>query len=137
MAVGIKVGSIIDEIGTGDFLHAFFSTLSANLESGWGDRFPALLRKLYSGELASSEAAIALAELATVQNELEKFSVDRVVWDHEDRSKRPPWGDDISTDITDLSHYFVTSTGRDLIETLREALEASRDGGMPASIVAY
>lgn len=46
MAVCIKVGSIIDEIGTSDFFHAFFSTVSYNLEEAWGSRFPVLFKHL-------------------------------------------------------------------------------------------
>jgi hypothetical protein len=51
MGVGIEVGSIIDEIGTGDIFHALFSTVSANLETSWGDRFPVLLGNLYQSRL--------------------------------------------------------------------------------------
>jgi hypothetical protein len=51
------------------------------------------------------------------------------VWDVEDRSKRPPWGDDISPDITDLGNYFVTEDGRDLIDVVAEAIGyAGRSG---------
>ncbi len=36
MGVGIQLGRITDEIGSGAFLHAFFSTISGNLEpNGW------------------------------------------------------------------------------------------------------
>jgi hypothetical protein len=47
-----------------------------------------------------------------------------VVWDIDNPEARPPWGDDISSDITDLSNYFVTSDGRDLFEVLDEAMSA-------------
>jgi 2,3-bisphosphoglycerate-dependent phosphoglycerate mutase len=51
------------------------------------------------------------------------------VWDVEDRSKRPPWGDDISPDITSLANYFVTDDGRDLFEVFDEAVGyAARSG---------
>ncbi|MDR4281828.1 hypothetical protein FO523_22550, partial [Bacillus subtilis KCTC 1028 = ATCC 6051a] len=36
---------------------------------------------------------------------------------------RPPWGDNISDEITDLSNYFVTSDGEDFINLLKNALE--------------
>jgi hypothetical protein len=134
MGVGIQVGSIIDELGTAEFLHAFFSTLSARLESHWGARFQHMMR-LYDGLLTSSEASAALAELDTIRSELAAFSPDQVVWDIENQSERPPWGSAIASDITNLSNYFVTSTGRDLIETMQEALEASRDQALPSKIV--
>ena len=60
-----------------------------------------------------------------------------MIWDIEDRAKIPPWGSDISTDVTNLANYFVTSTGRDLIDLLKEALEASRDEQQAAEIVQY
>lgn len=79
----------------------------------------------------------ALVELAEVRHSLSQLSPQKVIWDLEDRSKRPPWGSEISTDITDLSNYFVTSTGRDLISVIQEALEASREEDRPAEIVSY
>ena len=47
----------------------------------------------------------------------------------------PPWESNISADITDLSNYFVTSTGRDLISSLKEILEELRDRGGLAKVV--
>jgi hypothetical protein len=46
-----------------------------------------------------------------------------VVWDIEDRSRRPPWGDDIAPEITSLADYFVTNDGKDLFEVLFAALD--------------
>ena len=135
MAVGIKVGSITDEIGTPAFFHAFFSTVSYNLEKQWGSRFPVLLTNLYQGELGAGLAAKALAELEQVKEELAAFSPKSVVWDIEDPSKQPPWGSDISPDISSLANYFVTSTGRDLIETLKEALDEAVRHNRSAAIV--
>ena len=136
MSVGIKVGSITDEIGTEDFFHAFYSTVSGRLEAHWGERFPSLMH-LYDGRLPCEQAPAALAELAEIRSKLEAFRPDSVIWDIEDRAKMPPWGSNISADITNLSNYFVTSTGRDLIDLLQEALEASRDEHRPAEIVRY
>lgn len=136
MTVGIKVGSITDEIGTSDFFHAFFSTVSGTLEKQWGERFPSLMQ-LYTGSLPFNLAPAALAELGDIRSKLAGFSPDCVIWDVEDRAKMPPWGSNISTDITSLGNYFVTSTGRDLIALLQEALEASRDEQQTAEIVRY
>ena len=46
-----------------------------------------------------------------------------VVWDIDDLSKQPPWKDNISGDITDLSDYFVTSGGEDFITLFFPALK--------------
>ena len=138
MAVGLKLGSITDEVGTGDFLHSFFSTISGNLEAdGWGTRFPVLLNGLYQGELQQKDAASALAELDTVEKELARLPPGKIIWDIEDRRKAPPRGAKISSDITDLSNYFVTSTGRELIPMIRECLEELRDVGGVLKVVPY
>ena len=130
MTVGLKLGSITDEIGGQAFFHAFFSTISYRLEKhGWGSRFPCLLKKLYQGKLEENDSEKALEELSVIVDELRNFSPDKVVWDIEDLRARPPWGDNISSDITDLSNYFVTSTGRDLVGVLRECLEEQCDRG--------
>jgi 2,3-bisphosphoglycerate-dependent phosphoglycerate mutase len=138
MGVGIQIGRIICEIGTSDFFHAFFSTVAGNLEpEGWGTRFPSLMKKLYNGELNQFDASIALAELEEIGGELANLPASKVIWDIEDRSKTPPWGDNIAETVTDLSKYFVTSTGRDLIIMLREVLQELRDNGGIAQIVSY
>lgn len=52
MAVGFSVGFYWFQIGTGDFLHSFFSTVAFNLENKkWGSRFPIIMNKLYQGKL--------------------------------------------------------------------------------------
>lgn len=138
MTVGIHLGSITDEIGSSDFLLSFFSTISGNLEpDGWGTRFPMLMEKLYRGELRQGDAEAVLEELDTVSRELAELPPSRVIWDYEDRSKMPPWGDNIADTITDLSNYFVTSGGRDLIPILREIFEELRDRGGAATIISY
>lgn len=95
------------------------------------------MRDLYSGELRSDYAAEALLELDKISRELAEFPSSRVVWDIKDRTKTPPWGDNIADTITDLSNYFVTSTGRDLIQVMREVLEDLRDSGGVLKVVSY
>lgn len=130
MTVGMKIEGILFEIGLGSFLHAFFSTVSANLETnGWGTRFPKLLNGLYQGHLPKADVPAAIDELRTIRSELSALSPEHVVWDIENRDAQPPWGDAIADSITDLGNYFVTSGGRDLITTMDEMLvEADRIG---------
>lgn len=138
MTVGLHLGSITDEIGSSAFFHSFFSTISGNLESdGWGSRFPVLLRKLYQGELQQQDASAALEEVEEIIKEFVDMSPERVIWDIESLDVSPPWGDNISHEITNLSNYFVTSTGRDLFGVLKEILEELRDCGGVLSIVSY
>lgn len=109
-------------VGSQDFLHSFFSTVGHRLEpEGWGSRFPVVQNELYREEVSAERVATARSELAAIHEELKQFPPSDVVWDIEDLSARPPWGDDISPDITDLSNYFVTSEGRDLFEVFDEA----------------
>lgn len=123
MAVELRAGSVVWPIGTSDFLHAFFSTIAVRLEpEGWGSRFPAVMKTLYAGEIGGEDAARAVAELEQIRSELRRFPPSEVVWDSQDLSKRPPWGDEIADTITDLGNYFVTEDGRDLFDVLEEAV---------------
>lgn len=124
MAVGFKVKYYWYQIGTGDFLYSFFSTIAFKLETGkWGSKYPYIMNELYNGNLQKDHIAMAMKELDVIVSELKKFPPSEVVWDFEDLSKQPPWGNKISSDITDLSNYFVTSDGEDFISVLRCALE--------------
>jgi 2,3-bisphosphoglycerate-dependent phosphoglycerate mutase len=136
MGVGIKVGQIIDEIGSASFLHSFFSTISAHCETeGWGSRFPTLMNRLYQGGVSPQEAVVALTELREAKAVLSQLPPSLVVWDIEDRSLKPPWGADISDEITDLGNYFVSSTGRDVFELLDKSLRAAVEGKKDAVII--
>lgn len=128
MSVGITVEFYWYEIGTGDFLHSFFSTIAYNLENRkWGSKYPIIMNELYNGNLKNKHIDFAIKELDAIARNLKKFSYDNVIWDIEDLTKQPPWGKDISSDITDLSNYFVTSDGEDLITVLRNALEKGKE----------
>jgi hypothetical protein len=128
MAVGLKVKFFWYQIGTGDFLHSFFSTIAYNLEDGkWGTRYPFLMKELYCGVLKENHLKNAKDELEIITNELKKLSISKVIWDIDDLSKPTPWGDNISPDITDLSNYFVTSDGDDLITILHHAIDKAME----------
>ncbi|PLR70131.1 immunity 70 family protein [Bacillus sp. UMB0728] len=124
MAVGFKVKYYWYQVGHGDFLHSFFSTISYRLEqNGWGTEYPFLLNELYNGKLEHKNIDSAITELEAIKKKLQNYSPSQVIWDIEDLSKRPPWGDNISKDISNLSNYFITSEGEDLIGMLLKALE--------------
>ncbi|MDM5227704.1 immunity 70 family protein [Cytobacillus sp. NJ13] len=124
MAVGFKVKYYWYQVGHGDFLHSFFSTISYHLEqNGWGTRYPCLLNELYNGKLENKNIDCAITELEAIKKNLQNYCPSQVIWDIEDLSKRPPWGDNFSKDITNLSNYFITSEGEDLIDLLMKALE--------------
>jgi hypothetical protein len=138
MTVGFQVGRIVDEVGNHDFLYSFFSTISGLLEpDGWGTCFPELMVDLYQGNLNASKATKVLADVLEIRNQLRRFPPDRVIWDIEKPEAQPPWGERIASSITDMSNYFVTSTGRDLFGALIECLTALQHEGGSLTIVSY
>ena len=58
---------------------------------------------------------------------LKAFIPDKVIWDIDDISKQPSWGNSISKDITNLSNYFITSDGEYFISVFFHALEKSKE----------
>ena len=128
MAVGFKVEFFWYQIGRGDFLHAFFSTVAYNLENGdWGSRFPVIMNELYTGKLSQVHTDEAIKELEIIKRELRSYGPENVVWEIEDLSKQPPWGNNISKDITDLSNYFITSDGDDFLNIFMHALKKAKE----------
>lgn len=126
MALSAWVGRDRFELGEPAFLKAFFSTVFAKLEAeDWGRHFPVLMHDFYSGRLSPEKAAAAAEEVTKLREGLEAFKPADLVWDFEDRTRRPPWGDEISPHITSLANYFVTSDGKDLLEVLQQAFAAA------------
>lgn len=115
MAVGFFFDCFFYEVGHADFLHSFFSTISYHLEpNGWGTKYPKLLNDLYYKKLNCSDIPIAIKEVEEIRDKLAKFEPSKVVWDIEDLSKQPPWGENIPHEISNLSNYFMTSSGTNL-----------------------
>lgn len=85
------------------------------------------MNELYQGKMSWMNVDKAIAELDVIKEELKAFSPDKVIWDIEDLSKQPPWGNNISKDITSLSNYFVTSDGEDFLATFLRALEMAKE----------
>lgn len=128
MAVGFKVKYYWFQIGSGDFLHSFFSTICLRLENGeWGSKYPTLMKTLYQGTLKHEFINDAINELVEIKKGLEKLPPQEVVWDIENLELMPPWGNDISSEITNLSKYFVTSEGENLITLLSNALNKAKN----------
>lgn len=83
------------------------------------------MNELYQGKLANANVPNAKVELNTIENELKNLSPDKAIWDIEDLTKQPPWGNKISNQITDLSNYFITSDGRDFLTIFQNSLDAA------------
>lgn len=130
--VSFRVGCMMYEIGTASFLHSFFSTVAYRFENNrWGSKFPVIMNELYQGKLSFENVPAAKEELTQIKKALTKLSPNKVIWDIEDLSKQPPWGDNISEEISSLGNYFITCDGRDFIEvffmTLNAAIEIKKD----------
>ena len=124
--VSFRVGCIMYEIGTASFLHSFFSTVAYRLENNkWGSKFPVIMNELYQGKLSCENVPIVKEELTQIKKELTMFSPNKVIWDIEDLTKQPPWGNNISGEISSLGNYFITCDGRDFIEVFNMALDAA------------
>ena len=93
------------------------------------------MKKLYQGEIKPKDVNKAIKELNIINEELKAFTPDKVIWNIDDLSKQPPWGSDISEDITDLSNYFVTSDGEDFISVFFDALETAKEIDFGVEIV--
>lgn len=126
MTVGLRVDFLWYPIGTGDFFHSFFSTICYNLEYKiWGSKYPLIMNELYQGKVKCHDIKKIQKELFSIQKKLSKLPPEKVVWDIEDLEKKPPWGNNISTDIKNLADYFITSEGDNLIEIIHEAFVQS------------
>ena len=124
--VSFRVDCIMYEIGTASFLHSFFSTVAYRLENNrWGSKFPVIMNELYQGKLSCKNVPVAKAELTQIKKDLTMFSPNKVIWDIEDLSKQPPWGNNISNEISSLGNYFITCDGLDFIEVFNMALDSA------------
>ena len=135
MATAFTVKFYMYPIGTSDFLHAFFSTVCGRLENGkWGSRYPYLMNELYQGMLSAEHLEAGAEELAQIKTGACAVRAQSVIWNIEDLSLTPPWGDNISGDITDLSNYFVTSEGNNFFTVFSAALSKAQALGRSAEI---
>lgn len=135
MTIGFQINNIFSEVGSGDFLHSFFSTISFHLEpNGWGTRFPELMNELYQGHLSPGKAQKALADALAIKRALQAIPPERVVWDIENIGAKPPWGDYVDESVTDLSNYHITSTNKVVMDLLIEMLEYQTQCKKPLTI---
>ncbi len=126
--VGLSVDFLWFPIGDGEFVYSFFSTISYNLEeSQWGSKYPYVMNKLYQGSVEYSDLQNIEREIKEIREGFKLFSPKKVIWSIEDLNKQPPWGNDISEEILDLSTYFVTCEGQDLFEIILTALENAKE----------
>lgn len=124
--VDLYVQNSMWTVGEDHFLHSFFSTVSYQLETaGWGSRFPALVGELYGGRLPVARVAEARSELATIRQELRELPPDARVYAYEDPNRETPWP--VPPGASTLADCFLTATGRNLLDTLANALAGAEE----------
>lgn len=128
MAVGLKVKFNWYQIGESELLYPFFSTIAYNLENNiWGSKFPTIMIDLYQGKVDVDKLQFVEQELQTIRNELSLLPVNKLIWNIDDLSKMPPWETNISKDIRNLSDYYVTSDGNNLLDVLFKAINKAKE----------
>jgi hypothetical protein len=128
MAAGLLVDCFFYELGHSDFVHSFFSSISYHLEKwGWGTKYPLLMNKLYHDKLSWMDVAAAKQNLREIEQELSKYPPGCVIWDIDDLSKTPPWGEKISPKVTSLANYFATQDGKTFFEVMNTAMDVAEE----------
>ena len=132
MTIAFRHGAVITEIGIDVVLHSLLSTVAVRLEDGeWGAHFPLILIKLYQGRLDALDADAALLELRQIQACLARLEPDKVIWDFNDFSRQPPWGEAVAPRIISLANYHTTNTGQCLLDEKFDCVRSlQRTGGV-------
>ena len=132
MTIAFRNGTAITEIGIDVVLHSLLSTVAVHLEGGaWGARFPLIMIKLYQGRLDAPDADTALLELRQIRAGLATLAPAELIWDFNDLSRRPPWGDAVAPRIISMANYHTTNTGQCLLDEMFDCVRAlQRTGGV-------
>jgi 2,3-bisphosphoglycerate-dependent phosphoglycerate mutase len=126
MAVFLQVDDFIWAIGEFQLARSFFDTVHCLLEKEeWGGIYPHLMKELYAGRIAWQQIPRLKEEIDDVRLKLSAFPPSAVVWNKEDPDEKPPWEDNISEEITDMSKYYITARGHDLFDDLYKAMDLS------------
>src|SRR5687768_17393124 len=138
MTIAFKQGRVLTVIGAGGLLHSLFSTIAVHLEGGdWGSRFPWIMNGLYSGRLEESGASEGYREMQQIRQELATLPPSAVVWDIEKPGIAPPWGGEVGGHVKNMAAYYVTDTGRNLVDEIIDNLESQLALGGPLEIVPF
>lgn len=127
MAISVMVGDNVFPLGSAQFVHCFFSTLSFYCEpDGMGTRLPHLTGTLCDGELPWRQSRQALLELKYAHAALMTRPASELIWDVDDLQAAPPWDiNDISPKFASLDRYFTTAEGDTLYHCFARALYLS------------
>lgn len=125
--LGFRVHFFWYPVGGSKYILSFFSTVAYRLEhKQWGSRFPAIMKELYSGKMEPEYIDEAIAELTTIQEELKRFPPEQAIWNFEDLTEPPNFGEHANKNATDLSNFFLNCDGRDFFTVLFLALNDAK-----------
>jgi hypothetical protein len=130
MPVGLLVADMFYyELGHGDFVHSFFSTICYRLEGKkWGNVYPILMNKLYSSKVDSKDLSKLKSEVNAIRNKFLKLRPSEIIWDIENLETPTPWGEKIDKKVTSLENYFATSRGETFFEIFIDVIgKAEKD----------
>lgn len=137
MTIAFRHGTVITEIGIDVVLHSLLSTVAVRLEGDeWGVRFPLIMIKLYQGRLDAPDADTALLELRQIRAGLATLAPAELIWDFNDLSRQPPWGDAVAPRTTSMADYHTTNASRNLLDEMLACVTALKDGGGVLEIIA-
>ena len=123
MTIGLELGCVIDEIGDKAFVNAIHSTILIKLESNKvGSVYPTIQKMLSYKPITFNENSLLALEMNRLRGGLRSLPTSSIVWNSSNIYAKPPWGSNISSHITSMENYFVTSTGRDVLNLFDEAI---------------
>lgn len=121
MSLGVKYRYGLFNVGTVGFFNSFFATVCMRLENGvWGSRFPVVMRQLYWGRVEVASLQEGIAELEVIKREFLERPVSDALWVTGVGNDRvePDYIVTRGEHAHNLFEYFVTSSGRSLIDRL-------------------
>jgi hypothetical protein len=116
-----KDGKHVD-LGTESFLHCFHSTIKVFVQG-----VPLAMDFIKTRFLKSDDCLMAARDFNLIRDRLSAENPENVVWDINNPTACPPWGNEISSVITSLGNYFITADGKDLIYSIIELLQYAHD----------
>lgn len=138
MTIAFKQDNVITEIGPGGILHSLCSTIACRLEGGnWGEKYPLVMNKFYRGYLSEEDAAEALTEMYAIRSRLTEIPAAEVIWDFDDQTILPPWGKEIGNHVKNIYSYYVTTSGRNLVDEIIDNMEALAEFGGTLEVISY
>jgi 2,3-bisphosphoglycerate-dependent phosphoglycerate mutase len=128
MGVSLVVKTNYYEVGSASFLNCFFSTVYFHLvQSQKENNYPKIFPEFFQGHLYCEDSQEVRGNILEIREKLKLYSPDKIIWDIYDLSTPPPWGNNISSQTTSLSNYFVIANGKDLFDVILAALAKSEE----------